>query len=640
MSRTTNTPATATAPDTAAAVQPPATTMEAPGTSSVGEPQQARAAVVVRAGDASRRCQTDDVTLPGPRRELEGRGGAVAGLCELRLLIRCPQVAAVSRAITPRTGGRPGVPDLVWLFYLAAVRVFRSAEKLDQELATHWDTIREEFRLCHDVTLAPKQLKPRTTKDSRRVLVPHIPLSYEGFNAWRKRVVLPPEPAPGVDVLEDLLTRLTVTSHELALAIRHAETGLAPDQYQPNLLLPTVYDCVAADGTVLKPPSGVRTGLDDDENVVYLHSRAKEKDKGLERVHEPVGHHKKPHGATTGLFTVAATTRGRDSYTRVVLSLDMSHGSEGEGACAYRALDRLYSYTGHQRAALLYDGLADGLFQHHFLASFGVHTVNAVHTRKAHANRDNNRPDPATGDTATTLSGARTRSHGVNKGTTKLTYTSPLAAAQHPDRAGKPCLHYLVADGGALYEATKPATEAFLNVARSTTPLQVDSVERRQNDAYGYFLTIELSGPCTRPDAGGRFTVRHHLRRRVTSTGPVRRTSLLANLRVLPEAFDAEFAAVYNRRNDVESYWSRVEQTFFHKDRAASWGRDAQLLDQLGIALYENSKAFAHLAHRHPAHAAQLDATLAALPLHLTPSHQPLPRHAEQEALPGLEQTG
>ena len=61
-----------------------------------------------------------------------------------------------------------------------------------------------------------------------------------------------------------------------------------------------------------------------------------------------------------------------------------------------------------------------------------------------------------------------------------------------------------------------------------------------------------------------------------------------------------QFRDVYAWRNQVEGYFSWLERCYRHKDRAASWGHDRQVLDMIGAALLHNTVTYAHLERRHP----------------------------------------
>ncbi|MGB8650070.1 MAG: hypothetical protein WCD35_05350 [Mycobacteriales bacterium] len=522
-----------------------------------------------------------DLQLPGPRREREGRGGAVATADTLRLLVRSPLLMAFTEAIPRRRTGRPpAVPDVFWVFYLAAMRYFSSAEKLDQELRSHWLLVREEFWFEHEVLLPDAKANG------------DVPNS-DDFRKWRTRNVLTRERRLAV-----LQTQLTTVSLPLALAIRRAEGGEAPRE----LHTPEVWDCIAADGSVFNAPSDVREEVvcDDDGEVLartIIGSRAK--DPARARVHHEVNANpNKPHGATQGLFNVAAVTKGRGSYTRVVLGVDIGEPGEGESPIAMRVLRGVYDQAGHTFPVLLYDGAVTPLLYQELTAAYGIYCVNANHARP----RGKTEPQVTAGPTGPqTPVGYGTHRYGRKKGQQKPTYSTPLPSLNH-HADGYVHQHHLVADDGAVYETNRPA-HAGGNIHK-TALLRPQRLERLTDDSGEYYLRLTLTAPC---EYGTPYEVSYDLRKTpLNSDGHLPWRELVSNIRVLPDALTEQYAEVFGQRNQIESFFSWLERCFWVKDRHASWGRDAQLLDLLGASLLHNSTAWAHLAYRHPHHAQEL----------------------------------
>lgn len=527
-----------------------------------------------------------DLPLPGPRRAREGRGGATDGLTTLRLLIRCPLLVAMARSVAARSGGRPAaVPDLFWVFYLCAIREFASAYKLDQELRQHWKTVQEEFFWEYDIRLPDAK---------RNGDVP----GYHSFKAWRRKNVLGVVGA--VEVLSLALTKISVP---LALAIRRAEGGDDPR----DLLEPAIWDCVAADGSVFDAPSDVRrqTSVDADGNEITFVEHARKKDSKHPRVHDPVTESvNKGHGATKGLFNVAAVTKGLDTYTRVVLAVEIGDANEGEAPIAMRTLRQLYSVAGLAFPVLLYDGGMMPVNFQQLMAEFGVYTVNANYARRGD---DKAAKDGSSAGKNHEL-GYSVRMYGTKKGQPKLTYTTPLPSIDH-ECNGQVHAHHLVADDGGVWEVDRAALSGGeMHAIELLEPTQL----RRVQDHHGeFYFELTLTGDCPH---GGRFSVSYELRKTKTDRrGSLPWASLIANIRVLPEALVEQYAAVFGWRNQVESFFSWLEKCFHIKDRAASWNRPAQLLDLIGAALLHNAEAWAHLAQRHPADAEILRVELAAL---------------------------
>jgi hypothetical protein len=525
--------------------------------------------------------------LPGPRRAREGRGGAHSSLEVLRYLIRCPLLPALTAAIAPRSAGRPSAyPDVFWVFVCAAHREFASAEQLNEELRNHWVEICKEFYFEHQVTLPTK---------------PGV--AYSSFNSWRTNAILDRE-----GQLDLLMERLSTISVPLALAVRRAEGG---DGVR-DLLNPKVWDCVAADGTVRNAPSDVRNVLDFDDDgepvVRPKGSRAHRENPERARVHETQQKTHKRSGSTEGLYNVAVTTKGADSYSRTVLAVDIGSAHDAEIVVARRALKRTFDLLGNTIPVLVYDGAVTPVDQQDLLADYGVFTVNANHAR--------NRPNSAgagesrakTFDADTETTGEGVHKFGHKRGHLKRTYVTPMADLECTN-GGKPHSHHLVADDGALYEVDRPPLKG--GTSRRLALVAPSRVERVHESSGEYYFKLTLTGPCAH---GGKFSTTQELRRtQLNRFGALGWREIIANIRVIPDAV-LDYAEIMGHRNQVESYFSWLEKCYFRQDRAASWGRTAQLFDLICASLLHNAEAWAHLAYRHPEEAARLAEELVALP--------------------------
>jgi hypothetical protein len=135
-------------------------------------------------------------------------------------------------------------------------------------------------------------------------------------------------------------------------------------------------------------------------------------------------------------------------------------------------------------------------------------------------------------------------------------------------------------------------------------------LERLQVGDGQYFLRLALARDCEHG------AVHRLLRPRKTDLNrdehlPWR--SLVTNLRVIPDALVERFGEGYGQRHQIESFFSWLEACIYRKDRHASCGRDARLLDLIAAALLHNTHAWAHLAYRHPQQAERLVSDLPAL---------------------------
>lgn len=428
-----------------------------------------------------------ELRLPGIRRAQEGRGGSVAGVDALRMIARSPIIAAHAAAIPQSLGGRPAaVPDHYWHFYNAATRHFRSSDLLDQELRAHWAVVREEFWFEHGILLP--DAKPNGD----------VP-DGDDYRKWRKRKILPGirnGQAVNGQRLEDLTDWLTDISLPLALSIRSAEGGDEPR----GLLDPAIWDCIAADGTVMDAPSDVREEIVCNADGVVLSrvihgSRAK--NPADARIHdEVISTSNKPHGARKGLYNVVAATKGLDTYTRVVLGLGIGEAHEGEMTIAMRVLHAMYRRLGDQFPVLLYDGALVPVHFQELMAAYGVYCVNANYARLGAKST----PEVLLGPQGPQVPLGRGRGrYGVKKERDKRTYTTPLESVNH-EAEGYVHQHHLAADDGAVYEINRHAL-AGGNIVKVGL-LRPSHLERRQSPETGeYYFRLTLAGQCAHSGA-------------------------------------------------------------------------------------------------------------------------------------------
>ena len=534
------------------------------------------------------------LNLPGPRRELEGRGGATTPLTGLRSLIRCPLLPALATAIAPRTGGRPAAyPDIFWLFVLAANREFASNDKLLQFLKDHWTDIAKEFYFEHGVEL-PRQ--------------PGI--AYASFNSWRTYAFI-----DRTHQLDIILSMFTTVSAPLALAVRAAEGGDRPR----DLLHPAVWDCIAADGTVRDAPSNVIAvpELQDtgEWGVRYDGSRAHVEHPARARVHEPMPEINKPHGAKKGLYNVVATTRGEASYSRTVLGMEIGQPREGEAPIAMRLLHRIYGHLGHELPTLVYDGAMMPIHWQDLMAQYGVFCVNANYARvasKVGRGRGESRNKDFDPDSTTTGEGSY--KNGTKRGKKKATYVTQLDQQRcHNGHDGDNGwhVHFIAADDGSVYETDKAVLTGGMSAKRIQALVPVHA-ERVQGKNGRYFFRLQFRGECHK--AGGQFTFTHDVEWTAPDNdGRIGWRTEIANVRLIPEIAEI-YPEVNGNRNQIEGFFSWMEQCFYRHDRAASWGHEAQVLDLIATGLLHNSETWAHLAYRNPEQATQLADQLQALP--------------------------
>lgn len=188
-----------------------------------------------------------------------------------------------------------------------------------------------------------------------------------------------------------------------------------------------------------------------------------------------------------------------------------------------------------------------------------------------------------------------TRLQGHHKGKTVKTFSTPLPSQHHQRADGSVCTHHLVSDDGAVYPADR-AGGAGTQV--KTGPVITPTALRRQHSDTGYQLELEYLIACPHGDITYPAPLSDT---KPNSDGRVAWSSTLAAHRVIPGAWEERFQSAFGARNQSESFFSWLERRYYQKDRVASWGRDAQLVDLLCAAILHNTEAWAHYAYRHGA---------------------------------------
>ena len=529
-----------------------------------------------------------DLNLPGPRRAREGRGGGHFILDVMRYLIRSPLLAAMTVAVAPRKGRPAAYPDKFWFFFAAAARELASGDELIATLnnETVWTEVAKEFYFEHGITLPAK---------------PGVAMA--SYNSWRTNAIIDRK-----QQLDVLLRRFTEVSVPLALAVRHSEVGDRPT----DMLNPLVHDIISGDGTVRNAPSPVRGIVDIDEDgnksLTYQNSRAKPGNPNLARVHEAQQANSKRSGSREGLYNLAAQTKGTNTYTRTVLSVDIGTTHEAEITVAMRMFHRVYEVLGDRIPVLVYDGALTPINGQILMADYGTLCVGANYSRglKNSAGAGESRADHFDPDTTTTT-GEGQRQYGSKKGEPKRTWVTQL-----PDidchNGGHLHQHHVVADDGAIYEVDRPAYRG--GTAQRLRALTSTELQRHQDDDGKYWFQLTVSADC---DRGGTFSMTQDLREtELNSKGNLSWREPIANVRPIPDVAD-KYADVMGHRNQSESFFSWAEKCYYRHDLAASWGRESQLFDLIAVALLHNSETWAHLAYRHPGYAEELKVSIADL---------------------------
>ncbi|GAA1236023.1 hypothetical protein GCM10009657_09510 [Oryzihumus leptocrescens] len=501
--------------------------------------------------------------LPGPRREQQGRGGATALAVTIRFLIRCPLLQMCASLFPVQTTGRPTPPARYWFFYGALARELGSFEAADQEVLAHYELIREEFA-AQGVKLPAA--KPGTTNP--------VP-GYHAFNRWRQDKFY--------DRFGDLRGVHRDATLTLAAAIRDAEARATGDPLSPSL-----GEVLSGDASVFQPPSDVQALTFSNEDTqeqytIFQGSRAKNP-KGA-RVHDPGGRYGdvKKHGPKEGFYHLAISTKGYDSYTRVVVDVDVAEAGQSESDAALPMLDAALAAAPGYFQAVAYDGQIYPRHALELLRRHGTYVVNHNGVKaKTH-------PHGVDGQAGLTV-----RQHGQYKDRAVRTHFAALPSQHHQRADGTVCTHHLVSDDGAVYPSDRPAGAGTpLKSGRVIVPA---ALRRHRRPRQGFEVALDYSIPCQHGDLTYSAALTET---KPDSRGRVAWGSALSAHRVIPEAWTDRFREVFGARNQSESFFSWLEKCYFHKDRAASWGRQAQQCDLFMAALLHNAEAWAHYAYRH-----------------------------------------
>lgn len=502
--------------------------------------------------------------LAGPRRKKQGRGGATALVTTVRGIIRCPLLYRVAQVFPRQKTGRPSPPAAYFLFYGQVARELRSFEAADQELLEIWE---------HVVVPEFAKQNIRLPAAKRHQTFNPIP-GYAAFHRWRLK-----------HLIEGGLIAQAIDANREAMLELGALIAVAEDRLSDDPLNPSLAQILTGDASVFQMASEipeVETHFEDIRYAVYPGSRAV---KGGARPDMAAGHYSnvKKHGPTDGRYHVALCTKGYSTYSRLIRDIAVAAAGQSESDAAQPLIDRTLSGApaGYFQT-LAYDGQIYPKHGLDILCKHGVYVTNHNAIKKQ-----------KTDHTDTEYGGYTRRGHGQYRNRTVQTHYTSLPTQRHLHTDGTPCLHHLVSDDGALYPADRAGG---VGRPKKTGPVIPPRALHRTRTDPGYRVHLDYVIEC--PHGPLTYTVE------ITDTEPdkdghISWGSKLAAHRVIPEAWIERFRAVFGARNQTESFFSWLEQRYFHKDRAASWGAECQLVDLFCSALLHNSEAWAHYAVGH-----------------------------------------
>lgn len=580
----------------------PAITSTTPSTATVQDERLARAHATWAYQDPDGLPAMGKLQLPGPYRKKRNRGGATAIAVTMRILIRSPLIHHLADTFTSLTsktktseikskGGRPATPPAYWFFYAALARELASYERADKEVESHWDLIQAEFAAQgHNVR--------RTTTRDGSTKAP----GYDGFEKWRNSKLLQDGPDGSERVptfeLRRVFERWSELSLDLAALIRQAEGRATGDPLRPSL-----GEILAGDATVMRMPSEVHTTGEVDPatgQLAVVGSRATgHSPRSKPRVHRRgYTYSVKEHGPQNGWYYLALSAKGVDTYTTVLLDLDIAEPGVAESDAVFPMLQRTLSRAGQGYfLTLAYDGQ---MYPKHGLQLAQEYAVllanhNAIRSNLSREERRELAAQPG-------LAGSTQRRRGHHRGTTVGTYFTALPRQIVKRADGGFCLHYLVSDDGAIYLADRAQGAGSAKPKKVGPPIPPVEVMKSLLSDGTWQIKLIYQIPCEH--GPHRYAVDITDPAQVNSKGQVSWSSNFATHRAYPDAIDALAKGPFGARNQVESAFSWLERRYEHKDRAAAWGHGAQLVDLLMAGVLINTEAWAHYVYRYP-HAQQ-----------------------------------
>lgn len=473
-----------------------------------------------------------------------------------------------------------------------------------------------------------------------RDLLDPVPPSESLVRKWRDRLI---EKSTVTKQDHDVPPALQRASDAfVALGVQRAiEVGQFAAGRARDFTKPRSRHALIADGTYLSPFSNVRIWIAPDGREHAIGSRAK---KGDPRVQDAVSSHTKDGRQHMGVNHVVMITRAK--YGRVCVAV--GRALNGEPAATVGLLDRVIEHAGDGVHTLIYDKGLQEWPTDYLLATHGVMAITpsrvkdkvdpesreaelnaqtairrsmadqaraAGKTVKGNAVVPKSLTSRLAADTLNEKYDAKTlmkelrkgRSIGVGLPLGRTQYLSSegdivqstttylhLETYSHDTRDAQPCLHDLWVDDGALWEAAASAGE-WIKIQR----LKCVSASNHHDGAQHLSLmrhemVCHHTGEVLSIDT--TYTPRTK-RGPVSNTRAERTRALAALMPVAP--CDPSWRTVYNRRNDIESWFSWFKKRLLPDSRAASLDVNHQLLDVFYTGLIQNALTLRNFRREH-----------------------------------------
>ncbi|MFY0409025.1 hypothetical protein [Solicola sp. PLA-1-18] len=512
---------------------------------------------------------------------------------QLKNLFRFPTLYAlgdlVTEALTRHGRGRKPYPYTALLIIVVAARVTAS--------------LPEALKMLRDPALW-EECSDRYASYTGGQRLPMNPPTRAQVTFFRDQITTHPT------LLADLQTEFQRNSIRQAQHLGNLKTDVAPDWSEPH-----EQNLVYGDGTILAPYSDVytvthpRTG----ESIV-MGSRAKSP--ASARIQTVLSRTEEDDKRTRGINFVAMHTWTRKG--RVVLGT--ASALHAESWAALDLLDTLAATAAGGIHTLVYDRAITGWHVDYLMAKHRVQVIGKA-VGRARDGQDDEREQSHSPDRVARLAAEYEAEpspdvnqmlrhdlllarHFSNKplplGTSQYltskekidfvrSRTHHLPAFVHDGPAGT-CEHRLAVDDGSLYEIG-PDEDYDFDLKLQHLPCTRSTPTRRPDGRWGTRNTFSLRcGDRTHevvrewePD-GTRYYRGDKDREKIDRIG--------CDLRPLSRAIGEQFAKVFGRRNDSESYNKWMQNTTQHAGRAATSTLEGQELDFLSAAVLNNSNTW------------------------------------------------
>lgn len=258
---------------------------------------------------------------------------------QLDALFACPLIHDLAHDVGNLTRRPRHHPVALHLAYGALARLYRSAHRLDAEIAHEgfWLQIVERYNkgaALHPFGVEVDSHAPSLTSDT-----------YRHVRDWL--------------TIDDHLEALQTSFIERSVAIAN-EIGLLLPDGKGSRTRPHPSRTIYGDGTIVRP--------------LYEKSDRGRQDLDAEE-------HSRHDGQIYGNDLVTIAARGPERHSRVVLAIDRVHTRGHEAATAVNLIRQVHAVAGDGIQAVVYDGAFRGVHHDTIMTELGLIVVNKVHAK-------------------------------------------------------------------------------------------------------------------------------------------------------------------------------------------------------------------------------------------------------------------